>query len=213
MQHQRLPPSAAAYEKLVLGAALFVALLGACGRPACKGVTTDFQELIASRHSMRSFASRNVDEHDLARVLEAARRAPSAGNLQAYEIVVVRDAARRRRLSAAAHGQPSVAEAPVVLVFLADPRRSATRYAERGARLFAIQDATLAAAYAQLAAHALGLASVWVGAFDDGAVLDAVSSPAGLVPSSLLPIGYARSQPSPTSRRPLDELVHQETLR
>lgn len=72
---------------------------------------------------------------------------------------------------------------------------------------------TLAAAYAQLAAHALGLASVWVGAFDDDAVLDAVSSPAGLVPSSLLPIGYPHGQPSPTARRPLSELVHQETMR
>lgn len=173
----------------------------------------DFDQLVATRHSVRAFAARGVGPQELSRVLEAARRAPSAGNLQALQIVVVRDASRRHRLADAAHGQESVAQAPVVLVFLADPRRSATRYAERGERLFALQDATIAAAYAQLAAHAQGLASVWVGAFDDAAVRAAISAPERLVPTSLLPLGYAIGPAASSARRPLDELVHQEQLR
>jgi site-specific recombinase XerC len=50
--------------------------------------------------------------------------------------------------------------------------RSAAKYRERGARLYAIQDATIACAFAMLAATALGLGTVWVGAFDDVRVMN-----------------------------------------
>ena len=55
-------------------------------------------------------------------------------------------------------------------------------------RKFSTQDATLAAAYAQLAAHALGLSSVWIGMIDEQEVMKALGT--DLVPSSILCIGY-----------------------
>lgn len=173
----------------------------------------EFFELVGTRRSIRSFTAEAVTERDLERILQAANRAPSAGNLQAYEIVVVTDHDGRQRLSRAAFGQPCVAEAKVLLVFLANPARSAARYAARGERLFALQDATIAASYAQLAVHALGLASVWIGAFEDRAVLDAVNAPRALLPSSLLAIGHAAESPPLTPRRDLRDLVHRERLR
>jgi len=139
-------------------------------------------------------------------------RAPSGGDLQAYEVVVVRTPERRRDLARAAYGQDFVAGAPVVLVFFMHPARSAAKYGHRGEALYACQDTTIAAAHAQLAAHALGLATVWVGAFDDEAVCRAVDAPRGLRPSSLLVIGHAAEAPEVTPRRPLSELVHRETL-
>ena len=51
----------------------------------------EFPELIKSRHSIRAFERREVEDEKLTAVLEAARAAPSAGNLQAYEILVIRD--------------------------------------------------------------------------------------------------------------------------
>jgi nitroreductase len=174
--------------------------------------TMSFFDLITSRHSVREFRAEPVSDRTIERVVDAANRAPSAGDLQAYEVVVVRSASRRRLLARAAFEQRFVADAPVVLVFLTHPARNAERYGERGARLYSLQDATIAAAHAQLAVHALGLGSVWVGAFDDAAVLEAVEAPAGLGASSLLVVGYPARAGEPTPRRSLRDLAHPETL-
>lgn len=164
---------------------------------------TVFQE----RHSVRAFAERPVEPEKLRALLEAANRAPSAGNLQAYEIYVVTRPTVLKALMRAAFEQKFIAQAPVVFVFCAHPTRSASSYGERGATLYSVQDATIACAYAQLAATALGLGSVWVGAFDEDTVRRALGIGGELVPVALLPLGYAAESPEITPRRALEDLV------
>ena len=167
-------------------------------------------DVLNSRRSIRAYQRRSLGDDQLDRILQAMRAAPSAGNLQAFQIVIVRDRECRRRLAAAAYGQSFLGEAPVVLVFFADGPQASQRYGSRGVQLYALQDATIAAAYAQLAAQALGLGSVWVGAFRDTEVSAAVSAPPHLLPVALLAIGHAAEQPAPTPRRALAELAHSE---
>jgi nitroreductase len=169
----------------------------------------EFFELVRARHSIRSFVERPVEPEKLQAILEAASRAPSAGNLQGYEIYAIRSCATINLLARAAAGQEFLARAPLALVFCAHPERSAAKYGQRGAALYCIQDATIACAYAQLAATALGLGSVWVGAFDDAAVRRALGACKELLPVAILPIGYAGERPEKTTRRPLGELVHE----
>ena len=126
----------------------------------------------------------------------------------AYEILVVRDAAARRDLAHAALGQEFLSQVPVVLVFFAHPDRSGAKYRQRGVGLYSVQDATIACTYAQLAATALGLGTVWVGAFDDNAVVKALGTKPEWRPVALLPIGYAAESPPATPRRNLSDLVH-----
>lgn len=170
--------------------------------------TSEFFQTVRARHSIRAFSSRAVEQEHLQAILDAANRAPSAGNLQAYEIYVVTNRARREDLAWAALDQEFVAQAPVVLVFCAHPARSEKKYGERGRWLYSIQDATIACAYAQLAATALGLATVWVGAFREEAVREAIGADRGLLPVAVLPVGYAGEEPEITTRRPLESLVH-----
>lgn len=169
----------------------------------------DFFKIVEERHSMRAFANRAVEEEKLRRILEIANRAPSAGNLQGYEIFVVRKAEQKRALVEASYGQGFIAEAPLVLLFCANPARSAVRYREGGERLYSLQDATIACTYAMLAASALGLSSVWVGAFEEEGVRRAVGIPPDLMPVAMLPIGYAGEAPRRTSRRSLEDIVHE----
>jgi nitroreductase len=168
----------------------------------------DFFEVVARRRSIRSFAARPVEPEKLRGVLEAANAAPSAGNRQGYEIYVVSQPDQRRALARAALEQMFLAQAPAALVFCTNAERSASRYGERGRRLYAVQDATIAATFAMLAATALGLATVWIGAFRDEAVWQAIGSPAGHLPVAILPLGYPAEEPEAAPRRPLDELVH-----
>ncbi len=116
----------------------------------------------------------------------------------------------RQRLSRAAGNQPCVAEAPVVLVFCADPTRSAGAWGAKGAQLLCVQDATIACAYAQLAATALGLGSVWLGAaIEPEAIRETLGLTADLWPIILLPIGHPAEQPAKPARRRLQELIRE----
>ena len=170
-------------------------------------IEVDFTELITARRSVRSFTDQTIEPEKLQAVLSAAAAAPSAGNLQAYEIYVVKQPRVRAGLARAAD-QSFIAEASVILVFFANPGRAARRYGVRGRDLYALQDATIAAAYAGLAAVENGLATVWIGAFDDRAVGQAIGAPGDWQPVAMLPIGYAAETPSSTPRRELTDLVH-----
>jgi nitroreductase len=167
----------------------------------------DFFEIVKTRRSVRVFTSQPVEDGRIERILRTVNSAPSGGNLQAYEVFVATDAERKRALAEAAFGQDFVRTAPFVLVFCAHPAR-ARKYGQRGERLYSVQDATIACTYAMLAAEAEGLATVWVGAFRDEEVWQAIGSPEGLTPVAMLPVGYAGEQPEATSRRALSGLVH-----
>lgn len=169
----------------------------------------DLFETIKLRQSVRVFQAKDIEHSQLQAILTASTQAPSAGNLQAYEMYVVRDAKTKAALAKAALEQDFIKQAPVVIVFAANPARSAPRYGQRGERLYCLQDATAAVAYAQLAATALGMATCWVGAFDDDEVAGIMRLPPGQRPVAILPVGYAAETPRRTPRRPLADIVHE----
>lgn len=171
------------------------------------GIAAEFYELVRRRHSVRSFEPNPPREEDIHFILDAANRAPSAGNVQAYRIYVVTGHDQRARLAEAAE-QEFIARAPVVLAFCADSAASEKHYGKRGAELFCLQDATLAAAYAQLACTAVGLASVWIGSLDEGAAARALGISHSLRPIVLMPIGFTKEPPERQQRRPLCETAH-----
>jgi nitroreductase len=169
----------------------------------------EFFEVIRQRHCIRAFDAKAVESEKLQEILGVANGAPSAGNLQAYEIYLVRQSRLLAALADAAGNQEYVAAASLALVFCAHPARSAPRYGDRGKHLYALQDATLACSFAMLAATALGLGSVWVGAFDSDAVARVIKAPKDQIPVAILPIGYAAEKPELTPRRLLETLVHE----
>ena len=165
----------------------------------------EFAEVLTKRRSVRSYKPQPVEENKLRRIFEAANIAPSAGNLQAYQVRVVRDQAKKKALAKAAYDQGFIAEAPVCLVFCADPDRSAMKYGKRGSDLYSLQDATIAGTIAMLAAVDLGLATVWVGDFDEKKVQQ-VLEVKSIRPVVIFSLGYAAEQPQPSPRRAIEEI-------
>jgi len=150
-----------------------------------------------------------ISEELLDTLLKAAQLAPSAGNLQARDFIVVRDPNMKHELAQAAYGQFFIAMAPVVLVGCANMARSRIAYGQR-AELYAVQDATIAASYIQLAAEALGVGTCWIGAFDEKRVSSSLKIPLDIRPVLMLPIGYAEEVPEPRPRMALNRFTHQE---
>lgn len=167
----------------------------------------DFFQTIHARQSVRAYSAKPVNPAQLEAILSAANQAPSAGNLQPYDILIVRDAATIQTLANACFNQGFVAQAPIVLVFCAEPARSGAKYGFMGEQLYAIQDATIATAYAQLAATALGLATCWIGAYREEDVARLLGLRAGLRPVAILPLGWPNETPARLPRRALSDLA------
>lgn len=140
-------------------------------------------------------------------MLESAHLAPSAGNLEPWKFVVVKQEHLKEKLSEAAYGQDSLSSAPVCIVVCAEPDRSAAKYGERGAELYCLQDTAAAAQNILLTATGYGLGSCWVGAFDETAVRDSLGLDSGLRPVALIPVGYPGEEVTEISRRPVDEVT------
>jgi nitroreductase len=173
----------------------------------------DVFEAISGRRSIRKFKKRDVERELILKIVEAGIWAPSAGNIQSWEVVVVRDEKTKEKLAAAAYMRDFIAKAPVVLVLCADKQRSATIYEERGSDLYCIQDTACAAQNMLLAAYALGLGTCWVGAFDEELVRKTLDVPEHIRPVALIPLGYPDEKPYPPLRREIDDLMNCETFK
>lgn len=168
-------------------------------------INTDLFTVMSKRRSTRKFTDRIVETVKIDKIIAAADTAPTAGNFQGFEIFYVKSPEKKQQLVEACNNQPYV-HAPVVLVFCKNPSRVKLNFPEEILRKFAIQDATLAAAYSQLAAQALGLSSIWIGMFDEQKVMKIINT--DLIPSSVLCIGYPKQDKFPKPRRNLQEIVH-----
>lgn len=170
----------------------------------------DVFEAIKERRSIRSYTEENVSDEAVNQLIEAARWAPTAGNTQPLELVVVRDPEIKRRLMVAALNQAFIQTAPVVFVVCAVTTRSKRGYGGRGEKLYSIQDTAAATENIHLAAHELGLATCWVGAFNEKDVAKAINAPKKTKPVAIVPVGYPAVKPSAPKRRTADEIVHYE---
>ena len=166
----------------------------------------DVSSAIRSRRSVRAFRSDPVPETLLRELVELANWAPSAGNLQARDFIVVRDESTRRRLARAAD-QTELAQAPVVIVVCTNASRI-SKYGHRGAELFTIQDAAAATENLLLAAHERGLGAVWMGSFEDGAGREILGLPRHARPVTLVALGWPAETPAPPERLPLEQVLH-----
>lgn len=171
--------------------------------------SSEFFDFLTSRCSVRVFSGSSITKEETDYILDCAGTSPSAGNLEAWDVVVVTDPGRREALSEAAYSQPHVENAPLLLVVCANYVRSMSRYGERGI-LYAVQDATIACTYMMLASHVLRLASCWVGAFDEEQVKSTLNLPPHVRPIAILCLGRGRPPGHLTERMAIEEHVHLE---
>jgi len=167
----------------------------------------DVFETILNRRSIRKFKKDALDDKLIGVMLHMATQAPSAGNLQDSEFVVVKDEDVKKRIAEAALRQMFVAEAPVAIVVCADLEKAALKYHERGERLYTIQDTSFAVMNMLLAAQGLGLATCVVNAFDEEEVKKILSLPVNLRPLAIIPVGYSDEEPVRPERIPFENLT------
>jgi len=177
--------------------------------------------LLYERTSVRSFQDKEIPEDLLNLILEAGLHSASAGNLQPYSIVVVKDKSRKEKLAKLCE-QAFISKAPVLLMFTIDMHRlerwagleCAPFTANSSFRHFwvSFQDVIICAQSICTAAESVGLGSVYI-----GSVLEALSEirellelPDKVFPVVLLCIGYPRTKPLPQKKLGIKMIVHNE---
>jgi nitroreductase len=167
----------------------------------------ELKEVIRNRHIVRSFSSTPIPKLILDEILIAANRAPSAGNLQARDFIIIDDQRIKAKLSAAALDQTFLVEASIIIVVCANQKRISP-YGMRGKELYCIQDAAAAVEHILLAAVDYGLDACWVGAFNEQAVSKILRVPSYIRPVAMIPLGYSKKKRTATRRMNIKDLVH-----
>lgn len=175
-------------------------------------------EAIKTRRSVRRFADKPVEEAKLKKILEAVQQSPSWANLQCWRFIVVKDKKSREKLSELSYvesffaplgykSNPSrkgIAEAPVAIVACADPAQSGTLWNQN----YYLTDIGIASQDLMLAAHSLGLGTVFVGVFDEEKIRSLLNIPSNIRVVGIFPIGYPlEDKAKGLSRKPLNEIA------
>jgi nitroreductase len=183
--------------------------------------------VLLRRRSIRRFKSTPIPQKVLERIIQAGQRAPTADNLQMYSFIQIEDPLLRAEIIEICEEQTSVREAPVLLMFCADIHRI-SRQADHmkldhcfkyghglSWKFFAIFDTCFAVENLVIAAEALGLGTVMIGSpFENSyKISKLLKLPKGVLPLSLLCIGYPAEQPQTRIRWPTECVLFKNAYR
>jgi len=166
----------------------------------------DFLKLAWERISVRGYRPDPIPDDVLNQVLEAGRAAPTAKNLQPFQIIVIHTEGREEELRRI-YNKDWFVEAPIVMV-IAALRDEA--YVGRRGKDYADVDCAIAMDHMILAATALGLGTCWIGAFEPDVAREVLGMPDEAEPIVFTPLGYPNDRGRVKQRKPLDQIVRWE---
>ncbi len=165
----------------------------------------DVMEAIKIRRSIRRYKPTPIPEEKLRTVLNAARLAPSAKNLQPWKLVIVRDEDVKRALIPACNNQKWMAEAPIIIAACAVQDEA---FGMMGGYMNSYPvDVAIALDHLTLAAVNEGLGTCWIGAFNEDKVKTVLNVPMDVKVVALTPLGFPNEEPISKGRKHLSELI------
>lgn len=171
----------------------------------------DVLESINERKSVRKYEDRPVEEEKIEKLLEAAVLAPSAGNRQPWEFVVIEDKEVMNELIEESMIKFNASwmskGVPLMIAVCGKPEVSAEKYGARGRNLYVIQDTAAAVENILLTAAGLGLGTCWIGAFDEEKVNKILDVDSECRTYALITVGYPAKETDHPPRKSLEEVV------
>jgi nitroreductase len=164
-------------------------------------------EAINARRSIRKYLDRPVEFEKLTTIMDAAIKAPSAGNLQDWRFIMVTDRGLIKQVASYSIEQYWIQTAPALIVVCAVPEKHEMYYGLRGKRLYNIQDCAAAMENILLAATDLGLGSCWIGAFEEEKIRELFAIPPDVRPQAIISLGYSDEVPKDRQLVPIENVV------
>ncbi|MBO5989973.1 MAG: nitroreductase family protein [Paludibacteraceae bacterium] len=178
-------------------------------------------KFLNNRRTIRKYKEQDVDNGLIEKLLEAAGRASTTGNMQLYSVVVTKDEAKKAELAPTHFNQPTFKNAPVVLTFCADYNRfnkwceeneAVPGYDNFLSFLTAAIDTLLVAQTFCIAAESEGLGICYLGTttYNADKISDILNLPDYVVPVTTITLGYPDEAPELTDRIKVGGWVHYE---
>ncbi len=168
----------------------------------------DILELIKSRRTIKHFLPKPVSWDNISRILDAARHAPSSGNIQNWKFIVMIEQDAKQKTAEACYEQYEISQAGALIVVCNEVEKAERYYGLRGERLYSIQNCAAAVENILLEAHSLGLGTRWIGAFDEEAIKSLCSIPEEVRPQAIIAVGYPREIPEKPPKYPLEPITY-----
>lgn len=170
----------------------------------------DFLAFAQERRSYRRFRREVVPLEMIADCLLAASFAPSAGDIQPWEFVILSESEVLDGVVRACEAQDWLHDAPIIVLVLADLQKATDFHGDSG-RLWARDSCSAAVQNLLLAAHERGLGSCWVSSFDETLLQEVVEFPDRMQPVALVALGFSDELLIEKSVHPLEQLIHFDT--
>ncbi len=171
-------------------------------------IMDDVIELIKGRRNVEKFTTQPVSWDKLSKILDAGRHAPSCGNIQNWKFIIVLDNGKKQGLAEKCHEQFEITTAPAIIVICAEPQKAERYYGLRGRKLYSVQNCAAAAQNMLIEAQSLGLATRWIGAFEEDDIKEILGIPNEVRPQILVAVGYPEHVPDKPSKYPLETVVY-----
>jgi nitroreductase len=173
----------------------------------------DILDLIKSRRSITKYLPKPVPWEFVSRIVDAARHAPSCGNIQNWKFVIILGPDKRKAIAEASLQQYWMLSAPVHIIVCAEPEQAERYYGVRGERLYTVQNCAAAVENILLEAHSLGLGACWIGAFDEDMVKRTIGAEEFARPQAIVTIGYPAEIPQRPPKNPMNVVTYFERWR
>jgi len=169
----------------------------------------DFEQVIRTRRSIRSYSGKDIPDLVLRKILDAARIAPSGNNKQPWYFIVVKDADKKKKIAEYSCNQNFIAEAPVVIVCCGKKYPNSSEI--YGDNCYLV-DVTIAIDHLILAARNEGIGSCWIGALHPGPIKNLLNVPENIDVLMVVPLGYPETSSfeEVSFRKSIDEIVFNE---
>ncbi len=168
----------------------------------------DLYETIRKRRSYRTYEKKMPEKEKIMKILDAARLAPTWANKQGVHYIVVQEPKNVKSLWEAIGQKKKFIEAPMFIVGIIAEKGSGTN--SSGLKYFTV-DIGICFEHLILAATAEGLATCWIGWFDEEKIKELLKIPEKYRVVGITPLGYTSEiQGEVDNRKPLERMVHYE---
>ena len=159
-------------------------------------------EAVRKRYSCRAYQDKPIEQEKLDQILEAARLAPSAKNLQDWRFVVVTDKEKKHKLAEAANNQRFLENASVIIIACSNSDEKM-----RCGQMVGPIDVAIALEHIALQATELGLATCWIGSFYPEKVRPIVGIPQDITIIELMALGYPADSQKESKRELMRKIL------
>ena len=179
----------------------------------------EFKVVVNKRRSIRSYKDKAVSDSQILELIELGHKAPTAGNIQPWEFIIVKNEENKRKITDTTFRgndfdgdlhQEWMMEAPVFIVFCANRERAYARYKEKALKTLIYLDLSACIENVILGAVDMGLDTCYISGFKEEKLREVLNLPVSHEAVAVLTVGYAKEDGVSRPKLPINDLIYYE---